>query len=153
MGSTVSASQTFKTTNSLSAEGSGGFLGNGGAAGLTFDYSRSITDSNSLDIKKSNTATISRVGPSQDGLNHDEDEIWLALKPTVELDLTGSSAKWMLTSSPTTVQYVNVGWLNGHQPMPPGVAAQLNGAGLPRQTTLIYWHEILWPTTKESSIQ
>ena len=129
-GSSVSSSKTFKSTNSISAEGSGGIIGNGGGAGIAFEYSRSVTDSQSLDVKKSVTASISRAGPGKDGIDHDEDEIWLALRPAVALNLTTSSASWMLLDNQVVVQYVNVGWLNGHQPMPDGVAKQLKAAGI-----------------------
>jgi hypothetical protein len=125
----VSASESFKVSNSLSFEGSGGILGNVGG-GISFDYSRSVTDSNSLDIKKSSSTTIPRTGPFKDGIDHDEDAILLALKPTVELDVSSSSARWMLTNAPVTMQFVYIGWLNGHQTMPHGVEDLLKSAGI-----------------------
>jgi hypothetical protein len=129
-GTLTSASQTFKTANSLSFEGSGGFLGSGGGAGLSFDVSKSTTDSQSLEIKKSTTSTISRTGPSQDGINHDQDAIYLLLNPTVTLALSSSSAAWLLANSSSPIQYVYVGWLNGHAPMPSNVEAVLTSAGI-----------------------
>lgn len=133
-GTTTSSSQTFKVSNSVSAEGSGGILGNGVAAGVSFAYSRASTDSQSLEIKKSTSATISQAGPAQDGVSHDEDEIWLLLNPTVNLALSSSSAAWTLANAtPSPIQYVHVGWLNGHQPMPAGVAAALQSGGITSQ--------------------
>jgi hypothetical protein len=41
-----------------------------------------------------------------------------------------SVAEWMLTDTPATIQYVHVGWLNGHQPMPAGVLSALQAAGI-----------------------
>lgn len=129
-GTLTSASQSFKTANSLTFEGSGGFLGNGGGAGLSFDVSHSATDSQSLEIKKSATSTINRTGPSQDGVNHDEDAIYLLLNPTVNLALSSSSASWLLANSLSPIQYVYVGWLNGHMAMPAPIATSLANAGI-----------------------
>ena len=129
-GTTTSSSQSFKTGVSASVEASGGVLGNGGGIGVSFDCSQSTTDSQSVEIKKSVTSTLTQSGPSQDGINHDEDEIWLLLKPTVNLALSSSATEWMLASTRSPVQYVHVGWLNGHQAMPPGVASALQSAGI-----------------------
>jgi hypothetical protein len=129
-GTTTSASQSFKVANSVSFEASGGFLGNGGGTGTTFEYSRSTTDSQSLEIKKSTAATINQAGADLDGINHDEDEIWLLLNPTVNLGLSSSSATWIFGNTPSTIQYVHVKWLNGHEPMPTGVATALQSAGI-----------------------
>jgi hypothetical protein len=98
-GVTTSASQSFKAANALSFEGEGGFLGSGGGGGLSFEFSRSVTDTQALEIKKSVTSTIGPwPGPSQDGINHDEDVIYLALKPTINLALSSSSAAWSRTA-------------------------------------------------------
>ena len=129
-GTTTSSSQSFKTGLTISVEASGGILGTGGGAGVSFGSSQSNTDSQSVDIKKSTTSTLTQVGPSQDGINHDEDEIWLLLKPTVNLALSGAIAEWMLASTHNPVQYVHVGWLNGHEAMPAGVASALSSAGI-----------------------
>ncbi|HLX44160.1 MAG TPA: hypothetical protein VKR43_12030 [Bryobacteraceae bacterium] len=132
-GTTTSSSQSFKTGVSISVEASGGILGNGGGAGVSFGSSQSNTDSQSVDIRKSTTSTLTQVGSAQDGINHDEDEIWLLLKPTVNLALSDAIAEWMLAGTQNPIQYVHVGWLNGHQAMPAGVATALAGAGITPQ--------------------
>ena len=132
-GSSVSSSHTFKTGSSLTFQTSVGIFSTGGGAGASFEYARSTTDNQSLEIKKSTTAKITRPGPSKDGIEHDEDEIWLLLKPTIDLSFSSSSSAWMLASEPCVVQYVHVGWLNGHEPMPAGVASALQGAGITQQ--------------------
>jgi hypothetical protein len=130
-GTTTSASQTFKQSYSISLEGSGGFLGNGGGAGLSFEYAKSATDNQSLEIKKSSATTIERTGPAQDGINHDEDQIWLWLNPKIDLALTPSSAAWTFNRTDTAVlQYVNVGDLKDPAHMPPGVMNLLNKYGI-----------------------
>jgi hypothetical protein len=105
-GTTTAASQSFKAANSISFEASGGILGNGGGGGISFEWSRTRTDSQSLEIKKSTNSTIDRSGPSQDGINHDEDDILLLLNPTVDLGLTSSSAQWIFANSQSIIQEV-----------------------------------------------
>lgn len=129
-GTTTSASQSFKQTNTLTYEAGGGFLGTGGSAGLSFGWSNSTTDSQSLDIKKSTNSTISRNGPSQDGINHDEDAIYLLLQPTIDFAVAPSSASWILENTTSPIQVVYVGWLNGHSQMPSSIASALASAGI-----------------------
>jgi len=129
-GTTTSASQSFGVANTTSLDTSGGFLGNGGGVGISFEYSHSTSDNQSLEIKKTTSSTISQNGPSQDGINHDQDQIWLLLNPSINLALSPSSAAWMLANTQSPIQYVYVGWLNGHQPIPPGVASALLSAGI-----------------------
>lgn len=129
-GTLTSSSQTFKDGIAVSIEASGGVLFAGGGAGISFDSSTSTTDSQSVNITKSVAATISQVGPSQDGINHDEDEIWVLLKPTINVAVSSSTTEWMLANTNCPIQYVHVGWLNGHEPMPPGVASALASAGI-----------------------
>lgn len=132
-GTLTSSSKSFKNGVGVSVDLSGGIFGNGGGVGVAFDATNSSTDSDSLEIKKSSTATITQAGPAQDGINHDEDEIWLLLKPTIDLEISSTNVDWMLANTDAKVQYVHVGWLNGHQPMPPGVASALENAGITQQ--------------------
>ena len=137
-GTTTSASQSFQVANSISFTGSAKYFGPGGSTSVSFSFSQSDTDSQSLDIKKSTTSTIGQSGPGQDGINHDEDEVWLLLNPTVNLAFSSvPSAAWTFSDSmsPITspIQYLHVGWLNGHETMPTGVAAALQQAGVSAQ--------------------
>jgi hypothetical protein len=125
-GTATSASQSFKVSNSLSFDVSGP----GGGAGVSFDYSHSTTDSQSLNITKSATSTIAESGPGGDGISNDEDEIWLLLNPTINLQVSASSAAWALTNAGDAVQYLKVGWLNGNETMPTGIAQRLAAAGV-----------------------
>jgi hypothetical protein len=130
-GITTSASQSFKIENSVSFDASGGILGTGGGGGLSFDWSHSTTDTQSLAITKSQNSTISRTGPAADGINHDEDAIYLLLNPTVNLAVSSSSASWLLASNNSSpIQLVYVGWLNGHTQMPQNIASALASAGI-----------------------
>ncbi len=132
-GTTTSASESFKVANSLSFEVKGSVA----SAGASFDYSHSTTNNQSLSITKSATSAISETGPATDGINPDEDEIWLLLNPTINLAPAPGAATWALANiqSPdkSPVQSLKVGWLNGHYTMPDGVAKNLKAAGITAQ--------------------
>jgi hypothetical protein len=133
-GTTTTATQSFKVSNTLSFDGSAGILGNGIGIGTQFEFSRSVTDTQSLDIKKTILSKIGVGGPSHDGVDHDEDEIWLLLNPIVNLAVSPSTAEWMLSSdnSKNAVQWLQVGQLNGNPKysISTGLAAQLASAGI-----------------------
>jgi hypothetical protein len=110
-GTTTSVSSTFKQTYSVTADAGAGFIG-GGGAGLTFAYSRSVTDDQSLDIKKTRDTRITVPGPSVDGIDHDRDYIYLWLNPQINLALGPSSGVWTFTGEGIAeIQYVRLGWL------------------------------------------
>jgi H-type lectin domain len=133
-GTTTSSSKSFKASNTLSFEGSGGFLGNDTGGGVSFSFSRSSTDTQSLDVKKTINSKITVGGPAHDGIDRNEDEIWLLLRPDVDLAVSSSTAQWTLSSdnSQKHVQYLQVGQLNGnpHYSIPKGVADELASAGI-----------------------
>lgn len=108
-------------------------LNPGGNAGYTI----TTTDRNSLAMSRSSTTTITHVGPPLDGIDHDEDEIYLWLNPRVHLGDHAGTTLWTLDINPTNhtstdmdIQYVKVGWLRGTLPMPPGVANELAHHGI-----------------------
>jgi hypothetical protein len=130
-GTTTSASQSFQSSIGTSVTAKGGFLGSGGEGSLSFDFTNKATDTQSLEIKQSTTSTITRPGPSQDGIDHNQDVIYLLLKPTISLSLSSSAAAWTFgDNSQSPIQYVFVGELNGSFPWRPGVQQQLNAAGV-----------------------
>jgi hypothetical protein len=132
-GTTISSDQTFKDEQSVSVDLSG--TGGSGGAGGGFDVAGSTTDSQSLQVKNSVTHTLSQTGPSQDGINHDSDEIWLLLKPTINVGVSSSTTRWSLAAADAnaTLTYVYVGWLNGHEAMPPQSLGLLQSAGITPQ--------------------
>jgi hypothetical protein len=141
-GTTVSSDQTFKDEQSVSVEISE--TGGLGGAGGGFEVAQSTTDSQSLQIKNSATHILSQGGPSLDGINHDHDEIWLLLKPTINIAVSSFTTRWSLAAADAkaTLQYVYVGWLNGHETMPPQVLTFLQGAGItPQDYPIIMAHD------------
>lgn len=130
-GSAVSANQSFKIGNTLSIDPKATVLGNGIGSGSEFEYSQSNTDNQALVISKSAAYTITVNGPAQDGVVHDEDQIWLVLMPTVNMYGCASNVNWLLTNtSASHVQYVLVGELNGDIPMRAGVLNELQSVGI-----------------------
>lgn len=128
-GTLTSSSETFKDGLSVSVAASGGLL-TSGEIGVSFDTSHSSTDSQSLEIKKAVSTTIAQNGPASNGISHDEDEIWLLIKPKIDLALSSEVTEWTVADAKGSVLYLHVGWLNGHQAIPPGVLAVLQNAGI-----------------------
>jgi hypothetical protein len=129
-GTTTSASTTFKSGTSSSFDVSGKVYGVGSGSGTGFEASHSVSYSDSMDIKKTTNSTIALTGPSKDEIDHDEDQIWLLLKPNIKLGLSSFVTRWMLADTKYPIQPVLAGQLNGHKPMPDGVAKWLNWAGI-----------------------
>jgi hypothetical protein len=102
---------------------------------FSFEFAISETDtmSSSLEIKKSTTFDIKIPGPGKDGIDHDHDVFVLMLNPLLNVTIySGNHLVWTLAvDGPVmNVQYVYAGWLKDRSPMPPGVKAQLDTAGL-----------------------
>jgi hypothetical protein len=125
-GTKTSTEKSWKVGVSLTAgKEEGGLLG--------FEVSPSGSDSSSLEIKKSTTFDIKVPGPAKDGIDHDHDVFVLMLNPLLNVTVySGNHLVWTLNvDGPVmNVQYVYAGWLNNHSPMPRGVKAQLDEAGL-----------------------
>lgn len=129
IGTDVSASQSFKTSDSLDFSASA--LGNVFGMGDNFLYSIANTDTESIQIRQVTTRTITVNGPDVDGVDHDEDQIFLLVHPSITLFGCASNVNWLLTNTTKThVQSVKVGELNLHQVMRPGVLAELQSAGI-----------------------
>jgi hypothetical protein len=95
VGTTTSASNSFKTAYAVSVNTDGGYFGDGGGNELQFGYAQTITDNHSLDIKVSKTASVRGQGSDkEDGVNNDNDVIYLALSPTVDAYFAPPSIKW-----------------------------------------------------------
>jgi hypothetical protein len=101
-------------------------------ASANFGYSTTATTTNGLTVTKSATTTISYPGAPNDGIDHDQDEIYLWLNPRVSFAESGNTILWTLGINPDTpagatmdVQFVKVGMLKGTLPMDAGVANEL----------------------------
>jgi hypothetical protein len=117
-GTKTSASQSFTFSNAVSVENKGGFIVGINSA-LSYQGGSTVTDSQSVDIKKTTSARLIVSGSPKDGIDHDYDEIYLWLSPKIDLALSTSSSTWMLEGSNEPPLPVFVGNLNGHYPFKP----------------------------------
>lgn len=131
-GSAVSVQQSW--TNKLDIDGtfSGGAFGDDASLELDFSTSSDKTDKNEVDITKTTKGEIKISGPAVDGVDHDNDRIYLLLNPVVTLTQTKTSASWVLgvDGPQELINYVEVGWLKNPANMPPGVQSALRAAGI-----------------------
>ncbi len=88
-----------------------------------------------MQLQKSTQSSIGVPGRVQaggpDAIFHDDDRIYLLLNPTIDVAMSSSTAEWMLSANSNAspiIQWVSVGMLNGHQPIPAGVARYLTSA-------------------------
>lgn len=123
---TTAASQSFKSTNSLSVSISGAF----GGAEDSYTFSNSDIDSQSLLISKAKNQSIQLGGPSTNSIDHDEDLIVVVLNPTINLSLSPISVSWSPTSSENTPILMAVSQLKGIKPFPADVLAAIQAAGV-----------------------
>jgi hypothetical protein len=100
--------------------------------GGNYGYSTTTSTTNGLTVTKSATTTVSYPGNPVDGIDHDQDEIYLWLNPRVSFAESGNSTLWTLGINPDTpagatmdVQFVKIGMLKGTLPMDTGVANEL----------------------------
>jgi hypothetical protein len=128
-GTTASTSNTFKQGYSISATTT---LGNSLSIGGSFGYARNTSNTQALDIKKTENSTIAQKGPPADGIDHDRDIIYLWLNPLVNVSVSKSdkSVSWTFDDTTTAeIQFLFVGQLKDPTKISPGVlqALQRNG--------------------------
>jgi hypothetical protein len=130
-GTTTSSSHGFKQQYSVQGMTHIGFIFKGDST-VSFGYSRNTVDSSSVDIKKSTSTSIIDPGPAIDGIDHDRDQIWLWLGPTLDVSMPSASAvQWAFNDSAImNIQFVYVGWLKNPSLIPPGVKNQLDAYGI-----------------------
>ena len=129
-GTTVSSGSSFKHSHAVSVSAQVGILTKIGLE-ASYEFAKNKSKSESLDIKKSAASEINMPGPSIDGIDHDRDQIWLWLNPTISLTLTPKSASWTLDSKREAfVTFVFAGHLKDPSRMPPGVAQTLRTHGI-----------------------
>lgn len=129
-GTSTSTVKSFKQNYSVTASTGAGFLGSGGEIAASFSYGRSTADTKAIDLKKTSGTQINHRGPAIDGIDHDRDQIWLWLNPTVEVTVGASGGEWKIPGPQTMdIQYVYVGHLKNPSLMPPGLASRLQSYG------------------------
>jgi hypothetical protein len=130
LGSTVTSSQGFNASHTVTASvGAGVIFFN---ASASFGTSRNTVDATSEDVKKVTSSTINRPAPAADGIDHDQDQIWLWLGPTVDMSFpTASTLEWTFANTGTMdIQFLFVSWLKNPSTVPTGVQTQLAAYGI-----------------------
>lgn len=131
LGSTVSSSYGFGT--SLTVTATAEFtLASTNEVSISLSAAQNIVDSTSKDVRKTASTTFTVPGPANDGIDHDRDQIWLLLGPTLNVKITSpASITWTFDNSIVTdIQFVYVGHLKNPALMPPGVKARLEAYGI-----------------------
>ena len=128
VGDKAAITSSLKSGYTVAFGGGAGAGGNGGNFGSSTDTSNMST----TDISQNTNVTITDPGPGVDGLNHDYDQIWLWLSPTISLaasQTTSCAMKivWSFGQSTGTATYLYVGWLKNPPtiPMPANILTVL----------------------------
>lgn len=134
-GTSVSTNKTFKAgtevTVSAKTEAAFGIFGGGASASSTFGYSRSVSDRTVMNIQKASSSTLKISGHCVDGVDHNQDRIWLWLNPKLKMRFTEKAAAWTFDfGAMAEVQYLHVGWLKNPALIPPGVRDRLVAYGI-----------------------
>lgn len=137
IGSTTNASKGFKEGASLTVSASG-FLGVGGGTKFSTGADWGNTTTDSTDVSVGFTAAYRKPGEA-DSIQHDDDEIWFLVKPSIDLTMiektscwTKTYAKWGFSPASYTTFYLTVGELAGRQELPDGVEEALSAWGISR---------------------
>jgi hypothetical protein len=130
-GTTTVATRSFLDGNQVSVAVSGAGEKNKIETGVSYEFSKSTTDTESLEIRHSFTKGVTYPGGG-DGLDHNRDQVMLWLNPTVGLALAPTAVSWGLIGNPVDrrILPLYVGWLNGSEPIDPDVGKVLKEFGI-----------------------
>ena len=130
LGTSVSASKSFRWESEVKTSTGGGVLGKS-EIGVSFKFGGSTVSNQEMTISKQSTTTINMSGPCRDGIDHDQDQIWLWLGPRLKVRLPNNEVQWSFESNAIVdIQWVTVGELKNPASMRPGVASQLARYGI-----------------------
>lgn len=129
MGTTSSTSNGFKQSYSVGAQVKSGVFNE---SSLSLSYSRNAVDTTSEDFKKTANSTLTQVGPTVDGIDHNRDEIWLWLGPKFTLKMPSTAIiTWEPIDNQTVdIQFAYVGWLKDPSQMPQMLSNKLAAYGI-----------------------
>jgi hypothetical protein len=111
-GTSNSVSKSFRQEYSVVFEGSGGAMGGGAGDKMGFQHSHTKTDKDSFSLEISKTKSIIVRGhEGGDGVNNDDDEIIIAPKPGIDVNVGISSAVLSLDENGPPPARIKVEWL------------------------------------------
>jgi hypothetical protein len=142
VGTKVSSSSSFKAGTNVQVKAKGGALGSGAEVGVSFGVSGTDSDSQEMSITKSTSSTLTASGACHDGIDHDQDQVWLLLGPEVQIETSEAAGcknceeglSWDLGESGEIV-WVRVGELKGTLEMRSGIADAFQRYGITSDDT------------------
>lgn len=131
-GSTVSTARSFKEDYSITAALQLGSDSNGVTASLGADWNDTVSNKTEVSITASSKLDLKVQAPGTDGINHDEDHIYLWLNPIVHVTARANAISYSVgVDGPSMdIQYVYPPWMRPPYPIPADVAAHLNARGM-----------------------
>ena len=80
---------------------------------VSFDYTHDKTHQSIKNVNKKTTSIITDVGPVEDAVDHNLDQIWLLLRPKYDVTIIGKEVSWALDADQSAglVQYLYAGQL------------------------------------------
>ncbi len=132
VGSKVTATKTFKEDIKVTASASMGVAGDKVDLAARFQIVKARSQGDAVEIRKKDTTVLGPTyGPNADGIDHDQDTIWLWLNPAVDFVFGETTVDWGFNGvGPAALQWVYAGWLKDPSRMPPGVARTLADYGI-----------------------
>jgi hypothetical protein len=137
LGSIVSSSHTSKTdaNGGVTVTVGTAVTGNDGSFSVSVDHSDEHGNSSDADVKMTNSSGFSGSKSCRDGINHDDDQIYLLLGPELRVRIVdapdGEQVSWTpVEGSMNGVQWVTVGQLKGLEPLSDGMTRAISDYGL-----------------------
>ena len=96
-GSTVGETKSFKSDTKITASVSASFVATASLS-VSYDQSTDNSDKTALEIKKTVDTDVADTGPGTDGIDHNQDEIWLWTNPEINIVSVGSNITTSLTA-------------------------------------------------------
>lgn len=138
VGTTIDLNQSVKNESDFNASltaGVGGLVFGSISLGVSAELDTTTTksDESKLTITKNQTKELDVVGPSTDGIDHDQDVFYLLLNPILMFTVdVQNNISWNLGCSEPgpNIQYVYVSWLKNPSLMEQHVYQSLQNAGM-----------------------
>ncbi|MEW5251154.1 hypothetical protein [Microbulbifer discodermiae] len=115
----------------MSVTANGGILGVGGSIGGSWGYGVNSLNSESMDIKKAISYGFTLGGADAEGIDNDNDQIWLWLGPKVNMTMTPNAGEWTVDDNELMdILYVHVYELKNPSRMEAGTVDRLEAYGI-----------------------
>lgn len=136
VGSTTTAGATFRNGVEVEFDVKANVIVAGGQLNVKAGQEWGSTAKGTVDVTVEQASGYRKLG-EVDGVDHDSDEVWFLMNPTLDLAITPESpygpatVVWSFSaSSPGTPYFLYAGEINGHRPMPAGVQETLGRFGV-----------------------